>query len=64
MGFGLGLGGLFGGIMYNRKGAAETFAGAFLVVLGGWMLCTAAQQIVRCLARWREDEDDLKEPLL
>ena len=66
MGFGLGLGGLFGGIVYNKMGATETFAGAFIVVLIGWILCALAQQVVRCCARNRTEkhEDSLEKPLL
>ena len=47
MGLGLGLGGLFGGMVYNAFGPPATFAGAFVVILVGWVLCAIAQQVLR-----------------
>ena len=66
MGLGLGLGGLFGGMVYNAFGPAATFAGAFVVTLVGWFLCAIAQQVLR-ISRQRPQSTevaDIEKPLL
>lgn len=66
MGLGLGLGGLFGGMVYNAFGPAATFAGAFIVILVGWFLCAIAQQVLRFSRQrpQRTEAADIEKPLL
>ena len=46
---GLGLGGVFGGVVYSRLGAPAVFASAALVLAVGWCSCMAVQALASCL---------------
>src|SRR5947209_2278521 len=46
-GLGTGLGGLFGGFLYHKHGAAAVFRWAFVAVAAAWVVCTMCRVLAR-----------------
>lgn len=65
MGVGLGLGGVVGGIIYDRFGARVVFFSAAAVIACGWLLVCVAQQLLMYRKRTASERGEgLQEPLL
>ncbi|KAK9820614.1 hypothetical protein WJX72_012297 [[Myrmecia] bisecta] len=56
-GFGTGLGGLFGGLVYNAHGAKAVFQYSGMMVVAGWMACIVGQVLAKWLCRPPVPED-------
>ena len=65
MGVGLGLGGVIGGLVYDKFGAQHVFFCAAAVMAAGWIVVSMAQLLIRCRqCPSHAQTDGLHEPLL
>eukprot|EP00891_Asterochloris_glomerata_P009207 jgi/Astpho2/9207/fgenesh1_pg.00137_%23_29_t len=62
-GFGTGLGGLFGGFIYNKYGPQKVFQWASYIIIAGWAVCICGQVVAKCICRPACAEPNSCEPI-
>ncbi len=62
-GFGTGLGGLFGGFIYNKYGPQKVFQWASYIIIAGWAVCICGQVVAKCICKPACEEPNSCKPI-